>query len=81
MGIPKLKQLLLLCLTVWCGACSKPGSAAEAQPTQLVVDLSIRHQHIDGFGTTSSPALGDTSSVWYADLYYRDLGASIFEVV
>lgn len=50
---------------------------AAAQPT-LTVDIQARQQVIDGFGAFQGGSLTEES--WWKNLYFNDLGASIYRV-
>jgi len=72
---------VLLLLGSSCPGCSRGrGATAAPQVTQLHVDLTLRYQTIQGFGTTSTPDANEAHADWYADLYYRDLRASILRL-
>jgi O-glycosyl hydrolase len=51
---------------------------ALAQPTEVEIRFSERHQLIDGFGAFQGDNVINQS--WWQELYYDDLGASIFRV-
>lgn len=49
-----------------------------AQPIQVGIDLSTTYQEIDGFGAHQGNA--ETNQAWWQELYYDDLGASMYRV-
>jgi len=51
---------------------------AGAQPVSIEIQPSERHQVIDGFGAFQGGEA--VNQQWWQDLYYDDLGASIFRV-
>lgn len=77
--VPSLVCLTWLLISLVACHESKPPQA-PVTVHELRIDLTARHQVIDGFGTTSTPDDQEAASDWYADLYYRDLRASILRI-
>ncbi|MBL7774430.1 MAG: hypothetical protein JNK89_00420, partial [Saprospiraceae bacterium] len=63
-----------LCLIAWLLS----ATAAPAQTTNVQINTSSRLQTIDGFGAHQGN--NHTNQAWWQQLYYDDLGASIYRV-
>ena len=53
------------------------GLATTADAQTVAVDVAVRYQTIDGFGTFAGP---ESSNAWWQELFLDDLGASIMRL-
>ncbi len=61
-----------------CSAACGPRHRATRLQARVRINVEIKHQTIEGFGSTASPQHG--AEPWFQELYYRDLRASILRV-